>query len=81
VNLSLTGATSSSIDIYRNSVLIVAISNDGFYTDTPMAAAMRSQQIIGYNVFRTTSFFGTESAALLVEARVDHALCKIKRAQ
>jgi hypothetical protein len=33
--LSWTGATSSSIDIYRNGVLIVTIPNDGFYTESP----------------------------------------------
>ena len=40
MDLSWTGATSSSIDIYGNGVLIVTVPNNGFYTDAPMAAAM-----------------------------------------
>jgi serine protease len=35
VDLSWTGAISSSIDVYRNGVLIVTIPNNGFYTDHP----------------------------------------------
>jgi len=35
VDLSWTGATSSSIDIYRNGVLRVTVPNNGFYTDHP----------------------------------------------
>jgi serine protease len=35
VDLSWTGATSSSIDIYGNGVLIVTVPNNGFYTDAP----------------------------------------------
>jgi len=33
VDLSWTGATSSSIDVYRNGLLIVTVHNNGFYTD------------------------------------------------
>ena len=33
VDLSWTGATSSNIDVYRNSVLITPVPNTGFYTD------------------------------------------------
>jgi hypothetical protein len=36
----MTGVTSSSIDIYRNSVFIVTVPNNGFYTDAPVAAAV-----------------------------------------
>jgi hypothetical protein len=36
VDLSRTGATSSSIDIYGNGVLIVTVPNNGFYTDHPI---------------------------------------------
>jgi hypothetical protein len=35
VDLSWAGATSSSIDVYRNGVLIVTVPNNGFYTDHP----------------------------------------------
>ena len=35
VDLSWTGATSSSIDVYRNGVLIVTVPNNNFYTDHP----------------------------------------------
>jgi serine protease len=35
VDLSWTGATSSSIDIYGNGVLILTVPNNGFYTDAP----------------------------------------------
>jgi hypothetical protein len=35
VDLSWTGATSSSIDVYRNGVLLVTVPNNGFYTDQP----------------------------------------------
>ena len=35
VDLSWTGATSSSIDVYRNGVLIVTVPNNGFYTAQP----------------------------------------------
>jgi len=35
VDLSWTGATSSSIDVYRNGMLIVTVPNNGFYTDAP----------------------------------------------
>lgn len=34
VRLTWSGATSSDIDIYRNSLLIVTTANDGFYTDS-----------------------------------------------
>jgi hypothetical protein len=33
VDLSSTGATSSSIDVYRNGVLVATVPNSGFYTD------------------------------------------------
>jgi serine protease len=32
VDLSSTGATSSSIDVYRNGVLVATVPNSGFYT-------------------------------------------------
>jgi len=35
VDLSWAGATSSSIDVYRNGVLIVTVPNNGLYTDHP----------------------------------------------
>ena len=35
VDLSWVGATSSSIDVYRNGVLMVTVPNNGFYTDHP----------------------------------------------
>jgi serine protease len=35
VDLSWIGATSSSVDIYRNGVVIVNVPNNGFYTDQP----------------------------------------------
>jgi hypothetical protein len=35
VNLSWAGATSNSIDVYRNGMLIVTVPNNGFYTDHP----------------------------------------------
>jgi hypothetical protein len=35
VDLSWTGATSNSIDVYRNGVLMVTVPNNGFYTDHP----------------------------------------------
>jgi hypothetical protein len=35
VELSWTGATSSSIDVYRNGVVIVTVPNNDFYTDSP----------------------------------------------
>ena len=35
VDLSWTGATSSSVDIYRDGLLIVTVPNNGFYTDQP----------------------------------------------
>ena len=35
VDLSWAGATSSSIDVYRDGVLIVTVPNNGFYTDHP----------------------------------------------
>jgi PQQ enzyme repeat len=34
VDLSWSGAISSSVDVYRNNVLIVNTANDGFYTDS-----------------------------------------------
>jgi hypothetical protein len=34
MDLFSTGATSSSVDIYRHSVLIVTTLNDRFYTDS-----------------------------------------------
>jgi len=34
VDLFSTGATSSTVDIYRNGVPIVTTLNDGFYTDS-----------------------------------------------
>jgi hypothetical protein len=35
VDLSWSGATSNTIDVYRNGVLIVTVANTGFYTDHP----------------------------------------------
>ncbi|KAF5407181.1 MAG: hypothetical protein Udaeo2_27030 [Candidatus Udaeobacter sp.] len=35
VDLSWSGATSNTIAVYRNGVLIVTVSNNGFYTDHP----------------------------------------------
>jgi len=35
VDLSWTGATSSSIDVYRNGVLAATVPNNGLYTDHP----------------------------------------------
>jgi hypothetical protein len=35
VDLSWTGANSSSVDVYRNGLLIVTVPNNGFYTDHP----------------------------------------------
>jgi len=35
VDLSWSGATSSSIDVYRNGVLAATVPNSGFYTDHP----------------------------------------------
>jgi serine protease len=35
VDLSWSGATSSSVDIYRNGALIANTTNEGFYTDSP----------------------------------------------
>ncbi len=35
MDLSWTGATSNSIDIYRNNVLIVRVPNNGCYADHP----------------------------------------------
>ena len=35
VDLSWAGATSSSIDVYRNSALMVSVPNNRFYTDHP----------------------------------------------
>jgi hypothetical protein len=35
VDLLWTGATPSSIDVYRNGVSIVTVPNNGFYTDHP----------------------------------------------
>jgi len=34
VDLSWSGAASSTVDIYRNNVLLINTSNDGFYTDS-----------------------------------------------
>jgi serine protease len=35
VDLSGSGASSPSIDIYRNGVVVATTGNDGFYTDSP----------------------------------------------
>src|SRR5437762_9258200 len=35
VDLSWSGATSSTVDVYRNNVLVANTANDGFYTDSP----------------------------------------------
>jgi hypothetical protein len=35
VDLSWSGGTSNTIDVYRNGVLIVTVANTGFYTDHP----------------------------------------------
>ena len=35
VDLTWTGAASSSIDVYRNGVLVAIVPNNGFYTDHP----------------------------------------------
>jgi hypothetical protein len=35
VDLSWAGAISSSIDVYRNGVLLLTVPNSGFYTDHP----------------------------------------------
>jgi hypothetical protein len=35
VDLSWSGATSNTIDVYRNGVLIATVANTGFYTDHP----------------------------------------------
>ena len=40
VDLSWTGATSNSIDVYRNGVLFVTVPNKSFYLITLMAAVM-----------------------------------------
>jgi hypothetical protein len=34
VNLNWTGATGTTVDVYRNNALLVNTSNDGVYTDT-----------------------------------------------
>ena len=35
MDLSWSGAGSSSIDVYRNGVVVATTLNDGFYTDSP----------------------------------------------
>jgi len=42
VDLSSTGATSSSVDVYRNGVLVATVPNSGFYTDQIGAGGRRS---------------------------------------
>jgi serine protease len=37
VNLSWTGATGGTVDIYRNNALLVNTANDGAYTDSTNA--------------------------------------------
>ena len=35
MDLSWSGATGSSVDIYRNGMVVATTGNDGFYTDSP----------------------------------------------
>lgn len=41
----MTGATSSSINIYRNSVLILMVPNNDFYTDAPNGHATDTYKV------------------------------------
>ena len=39
VDLALSGATSSNVDIYRNGTCIITVPNNGGYTDSPVGRA------------------------------------------